>query len=79
MFLTIRCVPLRDGQVAHSAWIMCVDRFILGLGVGLASCITPLYLGELSPASMRGRIVTVNCVLITLGQVIAYGKSSEQP
>jgi SP family myo-inositol transporter-like MFS transporter 13 len=54
---------------------MVAGRFIVGLGVGSASCIVPLYIGELSPSAMRGRLVTINCVGITLGQVIAYGKS----
>jgi SP family myo-inositol transporter-like MFS transporter 13 len=53
---------------------MIVGRFIVGLGVGSASCIVPLYIGELSPSAIRGRLVTINCVAITLGQVVAYGK-----
>lgn len=54
---------------------MTAGRFIVGLAVGSASCIVPLYIGELSPAGLRGRLVTVNCVAVTLGQVIAYGTS----
>ena len=53
---------------------MVTGRFIVGLGVGLASCIVPLYIGELSPTKIRGRLVTINGVAITLGQVVAYGK-----
>ncbi|ORX36912.1 general substrate transporter [Kockovaella imperatae] len=55
-----------------SVWSMCLGRLIVGLGVGQASCIVPLYIGELGPSRLRGRLVTVNCVMITLGQVIAY-------
>ncbi|WWD17533.1 hypothetical protein CI109_101974 [Kwoniella shandongensis] len=51
---------------------MVAGRFIVGLGVGLASCIVPLYIGELSPTKLRGRLVTMNAVVVTLGQVIAY-------
>jgi len=54
---------------------MTAGRFVVGLAVGSASCIVPLYIGELSPAGRRGRLVTINCVAITLGQVIAYGTS----
>ena len=53
---------------------MILGRIIVGLGVGLASCIIPLYIGELAPTSIRGRLVTINNVAITLGQVVAYGK-----
>jgi SP family myo-inositol transporter-like MFS transporter 13 len=53
---------------------MVIGRFIVGLGVGLASCIVPLYIGELSPTTIRGRLVTINGVAITLGQVVAYSE-----
>jgi SP family myo-inositol transporter-like MFS transporter 13 len=48
-------------------------RFLIGVGVGLASCVAPLYIQELSPTRLRGRMVVLNVVMITLGQVIAYG------
>ncbi|THH00255.1 hypothetical protein EW026_g2249 [Hermanssonia centrifuga] len=48
-------------------------RFLIGFGVGLASCIAPLYIQELSPTRLRGRMVVLNVVMITGGQVIAYG------
>ncbi|TXT11754.1 uncharacterized protein COLE_02164 [Cutaneotrichosporon oleaginosum] len=57
---------------AHSVSIMVAGRFVVGLGVGLASCIAPLYIGELAPTRMRGRLVTVNAVVCTFGQVVAY-------
>ncbi|WRT66058.1 uncharacterized protein IL334_003010 [Kwoniella shivajii] len=60
----------------HSVNVMVYGRFIVGLGVGLASCIVPLYIGELAPARTRGRLVTINAVVVTLGQVIAYGIGS---
>lgn len=59
----------------HIVAAMIAGRFIVGLGVGLASCIVPLYIGELAPTMIRGRLVTINCVAITLGQVVAYGTS----
>lgn len=55
---------------------MIAGRFVVGLAVGSASCVVPLYIGELSPAALRGRLVTINCVAITLGQVLAYGTFS---
>lgn len=53
---------------------MIAGRFTVGLGVGLASCIIPLYIGELSPTKIRGQLVTVNAVTVTFGQVVAYGE-----
>lgn len=60
-------------SAAHTVPTMVVGRFVVGLGVGLASCIAPLYIGELAPTRMRGRLVTVNAVVCTFGQVVAYG------
>jgi MFS transporter, SP family, solute carrier family 2 (myo-inositol transporter), member 13 len=48
-------------------------RFLIGIGVGFAACVAPLYIQELSPTRLRGRMVVLNVVMITLGQVIAYG------
>lgn len=53
---------------------MVIGRFVVGLAVGSASCIVPLYIGELSPSAIRGKLVTINCVAITLGQVLAYSQ-----
>jgi len=57
----------------HTVWAMIGGRFLIGVGVGLAACIAPLYIQELSPTRLRGRMVTLNVVAITGGQVIAYG------
>ncbi|KAB5582558.1 general substrate transporter [Coniochaeta sp. 2T2.1] len=57
-----------SGSVA----IMVVGRAIVGAAVGAASFVIPLYIAELAPAAYRGRLVTVNILFITLGQVIAY-------
>ncbi|PWN48606.1 hypothetical protein IE53DRAFT_185741 [Violaceomyces palustris] len=57
----------------HEIYVMIIGRLIVGLGVGVASMIVPLWIGELAPTHLRGRLVTVNVVFITLGQVIAYG------
>ncbi|EKM56642.1 uncharacterized protein PHACADRAFT_27439 [Phanerochaete carnosa HHB-10118-sp] len=59
--------------VCHAVWPMIGCRFLVGIGVGLASCVAPLYIQELSPTRLRGRMVVLNVVMITGGQVIAYG------
>ncbi|KAG9030258.1 myo-inositol transporter [Tulasnella sp. JGI-2019a] len=59
--------------VSHTVSAMIGGRFVIGVGVGLAACIVPLFVGEISPTRQRGRLVTVNVVSITLGQVVAYG------
>src|SRR5205807_10280204 len=44
-------------------------RLIGGFGVGVACVISPMYLAEISPAAMRGRLVTVNQLAIVVGAV----------
>ncbi|KAI0466362.1 putative MFS myo-inositol transporter [Xylaria cf. heliscus] len=51
---------------------MVVGRSIVGLAIGAASFVTPLYLAELAPAAHRGMVVTMNVLSVTLGQVVAY-------
>ncbi|RYO77771.1 hypothetical protein DL764_010183 [Monosporascus ibericus] len=51
---------------------MVAGRAVVGLAVGAASFVTPLYVAELAPAAHRGRLVTVNVLCVTLGQVVAY-------
>ncbi|MGH9444863.1 MAG: sugar porter family MFS transporter [Terriglobia bacterium] len=47
-------------------------RFLVGLAIGVTSMITPLYIAELAPASIRGALVTLNQLAIVTGIVVAY-------
>lgn len=58
--------------VSSSVWIMVFGRAIVGLAVGAGSFVVPLYIAELAPAPFRGRLVTLNILFITIGQVVAY-------
>ena len=49
-----------------------LGRAMVGIGVGLASMVLPVYSAELSPARYRGQIVTLLVVMITFGQLVAY-------
>ncbi|KAH9854546.1 general substrate transporter [Lenzites betulinus] len=60
-------------SLSHTVWAMIGCRFLIGVGVGVAACVAPLYIQELSPTRLRGRMVVVNVVMITGGQVVAYG------
>ncbi|CAG8492747.1 3671_t:CDS:10 [Ambispora leptoticha] len=57
---------------AHNYAFLVVGRVVVGLGVGLASMVVPIYISEISPRYFRGQLVTLNVLLITGGQVIAY-------
>ena len=45
-------------------------RFTAGIGVGMASMLSPLYIAEVSPANVRGRNVAINQLTIVLGILI---------
>lgn len=47
-------------------------RFILGLAVGAASAVVPVYLAEIAPASERGKMVSMNQFLIVFGQFLVF-------
>jgi MFS transporter, SP family, galactose:H+ symporter len=49
-----------------------VARFFVGVCIGIASLVTPLYLAEMSPAAIRGALVSLNQLAITVGIVVAY-------
>ncbi|EME38540.1 hypothetical protein DOTSEDRAFT_48726 [Dothistroma septosporum NZE10] len=58
--------------IAQDVWVMVVGRALVGAAVGVASGAVPLYITELAPAELRGRLVTVQSLFITGGQVVAY-------
>ncbi|KAJ2158872.1 hypothetical protein GGF46_003455 [Coemansia sp. RSA 552] len=47
-------------------------RVVVGLAVGAASMVVPIYIGELAPKEFRGRLVTLNVLAITGGQLVSY-------
>jgi len=49
-----------------------VYRLIGGVGVGVASMLSPLYISEVAPAKSRGRLVSLYQLAITLGILTAY-------
>ena len=47
-------------------------RIIGGIGVGLASAICPMYIGEVAPSNIRGMLVSWNQFAIIFGQLVVY-------
>jgi Sugar (and other) transporter len=59
-------------SLAPAYGVMLVARVILGLAVGAAAATVPLYLAEMAPAHRRGRMVTINELMIVGGQFLAF-------
>ncbi|EPQ7859415.1 MFS transporter [Escherichia coli] len=49
-----------------------IYRIIGGIGVGLASMLSPMYIAELAPAHIRGKLVSFNQFAIIFGQLLVY-------
>ena len=49
-----------------------IYRIVGGIGIGLASILSPMYIAEISPANIRGRLVSWNQFAIISGMVIIY-------
>ena len=49
-----------------------IHRVIGGIGVGLASAICPMYIGEVAPSNIRGMLVSWNQFAIIFGQLVVY-------
>ncbi|GAA4361430.1 sugar porter family MFS transporter [Angustibacter luteus] len=56
---------------AFSVWDLAFWRLVGGLGIGIASVIAPAYIAEIAPASMRGRLGSLQQLAITIGIFVA--------
>ena len=57
--------------LAGSFTIFVLNRVAGGVGIGLASNLSPLYIAEIAPASMRGKLVSINQLTIVIGILLA--------
>ena len=57
---------------APSVGILVAARFIIGLGVGSAALVVPLYLSEIAPTEIRGAITSLNQLMIVGGILTAF-------
>lgn len=58
--------------LALNAWSISIFRFILGIAVGAASTLSPMYLAEISPDESRSASIDKNAIFIVLGQLCAF-------
>ncbi|XP_011873355.1 PREDICTED: facilitated trehalose transporter Tret1-like [Vollenhovia emeryi] len=57
---------------ATSPWELYISRFTSGLAMGISYAATPMYLGEISPADIRGNLGSMLTVAVKLGTSIEY-------
>jgi sugar porter (SP) family MFS transporter len=51
---------------------LAIGRILVGIAIGIASFTAPLYISEVSPPTARGRLVSLNQLMITIGIVVSY-------
>ncbi len=54
-----------------TAWLIAA-RIVAGTAIGVASFVAPLYISEIAPVAIRGKLVSINQVALTSGIVISY-------
>jgi len=59
-------------MLSNSFTVLIVFRLIGGLGIGVASMVSPLYISEFSPSRYRGMMVSLYQLALTIGIVLAY-------
>jgi sugar porter (SP) family MFS transporter len=60
-------VSTLGSALAANMQLFALWRFVGGAGVGLASTVSPMYIAEIAPARLRGRLVVVNQLAIVIG------------
>jgi MFS transporter, SP family, sugar:H+ symporter len=58
--------------LAPSVWVLIAARVIIGLAVGSAALVVPLYLSEIAPTEVRGAITSLNQLMIVCGILAAF-------
>jgi MFS transporter, SP family, galactose:H+ symporter len=65
--------------IATSTGVLIVGRIAIGVAIGVASYTAPLYIGEMVPAKLRGGLVTLNQLAITVGISVMLQRSFNKP
>ncbi|KZV93692.1 general substrate transporter [Exidia glandulosa HHB12029] len=58
--------------MSTSVWGLIAGRFVVGLAIGISLCIAPVYVQELAPARLRGRMAVFVIASVNLGQLTGY-------
>jgi MFS family permease len=58
--------------IAGKLWVLFVGRAVGGWGVGMLSCLAPLYMSEISPKELRGSLLALEQFSIVTGVVVGF-------
>lgn len=66
------CISAVGAALPAHLWQLLAARVLGGVAIGSASLIVPLYIAEIAPARVRGRLVTLNQLAIVTGILVAF-------
>ncbi|NNM87519.1 MAG: sugar porter family MFS transporter [Phycisphaerae bacterium] len=66
------CLGAIAAAVAPNTAALIAARVMAGIAIGIASFVAPLYISEIAPVTIRGKLVSLNQVALTIGIVISY-------
>lgn len=58
--------------IAPELWIFVLFRILGGMGIGIASMLSPMYISEMAPAAIRGRLISIFQLGIVTGILVIY-------
>jgi sugar porter (SP) family MFS transporter len=61
-----------SSALAPFLWWLIISRGVVGLAIGVASYIGPMYISEIAPPRLRGSMVSYNQLAVTVGILVAY-------
>ncbi|MDO6737264.1 sugar porter family MFS transporter [Wenyingzhuangia sp. 2_MG-2023] len=65
-------ISAMGSALPESVTELVIYRLLGGIGVGLASAIAPVYIAEIAPSNMRGKLVSINQLAIVMGFVVVF-------
>ncbi|MFY9463735.1 MAG: sugar porter family MFS transporter [Sediminibacterium sp.] len=78
MFLSavLFIVSVTGCAFAPNVSTLIISRLIGGIGIGISSVVCPMYISEMAPSQLRGKLVTYYQLAITIGILLAYFSNS---
>ncbi|HNH86772.1 MAG TPA: sugar porter family MFS transporter, partial [Solirubrobacterales bacterium] len=58
--------------ISPGTWVLVASRVVIGVAIGVASAVAPVYISEIAPPDIRGRLVTFFQLAVTIGILVAY-------
>ncbi|GGM81003.1 sugar porter family MFS transporter [Dactylosporangium sucinum] len=66
------CVGALASAFTPGAGVLVAARFLLGMAIGTSSLVVPTYIAEMAPRQVRGRLVSLQQLMITVGIFVSY-------